>query len=468
MFPALLRPLTACALAGAVLVFPGVTGAQEVSGELLQLADMVAYLRERVRSENPEALGTPEALGRRFREELAQLDLDVPPEVSLSLELDDLKLAGMLLEEQLRRRRTAARRATLDSTDVQLSREVEALMADAQEHAPELAGEIAAIFQTIREQRENPVPAPPPPEGDLRNVALQVQRARAQGLSLPSVRIRPTAAPAPAPEAPAPEAPAPEAPVPEAPAATGAPALPASPRAPLDELDEIQRQLQAALREDPEAPASVAEDPLYGDRRFTVASPGAPEVAVLPAPPLPRSPRSILRELRARHQVAATMAAAPAAPAPAPVAPAPPPRERRAPVREPVLAPVLAPAVLAMAAAAPDPSSFPGIAPIPGPASEVTPLEAPEQPPAAGRGPRDRLVEVLERVVPMVRQQAPDPEIFPEALRSTLAALGIEAPGAFRPAPDEATAALAARLRDAARRRGRPLDLELAGAALAL
>ncbi len=260
--------------------------------ELVQVTELVRFLRSRVRGEVPAPDTPAESLHAAFLQELERFGLGLPSGVRLDPGTDDLRVAGLVLEELAYRRQRQSRLAALSEADKILSEEVRALLADAEAYVPEFAPEIAEIFEVLRNPSSDP--------------AVRVGSGRPQ-------------APAPHPRSVAPDA----------------RSAPLAPSDPVPDLEGIGAELRRALASSKGA-VTVAEDPLFGDPGFVVRSPGlAPVVPSAPVPPVARPSVETLRlEVAARQAGTREVPAPPPTHVPAPAsAPAPAPASVRVPVQ---------------------------------------------------------------------------------------------------------------------------------------
>lgn len=396
----------------------GSSSEKRIASEILQLTDLVAFLKDRVRTENPQVLGDPEAFQRLFRRELAQFDLDLPSRIPLDVRSGDLELAGVLIEEQMRRRRSVERNQQVAALDAAFGSQVEGLLGETRRYAPELLPEVQAIFRSIHDDRSAPPEARPLPPVGPRSIVSRVQQvAAARAAEREST------------------------PVPKAASlALGPGPEDRFPRH--STLETIQGQLRSAMA----APAARSgEDMLFGDRGFKLASPGTPEVKIRQVEAPRRSGKQVLRELRTERALAALTPAPTRTESPR-VASSRKPISLPSPSRSPASRPALPEA---------SPAQLAQVLPSPQPRKQASPLPG-------------KVRKVLDRIVPMVRQQAGTPAEYPTVLRATLATLGIDLPLGFQTIPEEAPASLAERLATAADQGEVTLELETAEAILSL
>jgi hypothetical protein len=428
----------------------------KIASEILNLTDLVAFLKARVKTENSDLLADPDEFGRRFRRELSLLDLDPPRETPLNLQSGDLEIAGILIEEQMRRRRRLRRQVQMAAVDRLMEQEMKVLRSETEKFAPELLPEVAAIFQSIHEERSQPKGKygriPPVTSRSLVSQVRRVAEARKTGKgsllpTYPEVKARPVSHSL------------------SRLASVQEPAAPtARSETPMREgLDVIQKQLHMAVGD----PRKRGEEPdmLYGDRAFKVTSPDALEVEVKQVARLLPPARQILRSLEVTRALDQKQ--------PKPSVPKVRPRElpsfsladsmRRSIEGSPDQA-AYAASGRGVLPILPPPRKSRKKAVLPPPMAPVTPAMAsvPRDPVAGG------LRRVMARVVPMVRKQAQDAGEYPSVLRATLATLGIELPLGFQPLAGEQPDALAARLSVAASEGEVSLNLETAEALLSL
>lgn len=256
--------------------------------ELIQLTGLVRFLKARLASEVPGPLA-PSGLAARLGDELVRLELVPPGSPAPAPDASDLQVAGLVLEEQMRRRRVVERHAVLREAETELSAEVEALLADAEEYVPEFAPEIAAIFKDLKASPRGPAQATDDGSPSIRRDEPEVPT--------PAEVFEPQAAPSPPP------------------ADAGLAALGA--------------ELEAALASAGAAPGP-GEDPFRGDPRFVVARvvPVRVDAAPLPMPPRSTAPAKSLPPVKSTGPKLAaarppTRPVPPQAPAPRSVRPKP-------------------------------------------------------------------------------------------------------------------------------------------------
>jgi hypothetical protein len=427
----LMATLLACPVARASTGDP-----MDTTSELIRLADVVGFLRRRVLAERPELLTDEAGQEAAFRAELARLDLDPPEGVLLDVRVDDLNLAGLLLEEQLRRRRTARRRSLVAEAE-------DAFQLSAPSPEEEVTGEssvvpeVVRLFSAIHQHRSKvpPLPGPHPAGG-----YPEVEVARdSEG----------PAAEEPIAKAPAPKTPTREAPVAKVTSAkaSAAPASDATDAALAEELAEVGAKLRAALaRVDAAAPAST--DPRYGDRSHRVSgtqrNSGASPTRRSERPKLaevPEVPRIAQPELDEPVRILLESA---------PRGPDLDTREMAVPVKDARVRPEsrAAPATERAAAAPPQ-------------------AEAPPKPAAKdSRLPQeDGVAAVLAQVLPLVQGQEVSPAEFPRVMSATLSTFGVKVPGDFRPRPEDSPEAMA---RELLATSGGQVDVAMAAAALGI
>lgn len=245
-------------LLAALLACPGIPAAEmDTTSELIRLADVVGFLRRRILAERPDLLADPEGQRAAFRAELARLDLDPPEGVRLDVQVDDLNLAGLLLEEQLRRRRTARRQSLVAEAEVAFEVPDREAPASAEPAEESVVPEVARLFSAIHADRAKVPPLPGPHPAGGRSEDLLASEPEAQDTGGDDLGDLALAA----------------------------------------ELAEVGAKLRAALAR-VDGASTPSEDPRFGDRDHRVsglasAAPSsqepAPVARVLPAP-APRGP----------------------------------------------------------------------------------------------------------------------------------------------------------------------------------
>jgi hypothetical protein len=405
----------------------------DTTSELIRLADVVAFLRRRVLAERPELLTDEAGQEVAFRAELARLDLDPPEGVPLDVRVDDLNLAGLLLEEQLRRRRTARRRSLVAETEDAFQLSAPSPQEDATGEAS-VVPEVVRLFSAIHQDRSKvpPLPGPHPAGG-------HPEAEEARDDEGPAVE-EPTAT-APAPRKHTRKSPATKVTTAKAPAA---PAGDATDAALAEELAEVGAKLRAALaRVDAAAPAST--DPRYGDRSHRVSGSQRDRGASSPRrserPKRAEVPRIAQPELDEPVRILLESA---------PRAPDLDTREMAVPVED--------------ARARPEPE----VAPTTERAAVTPPKAAVQGKPAAkdSRLPQeDGVAAVLAQVLPLVQGQEVSPAEFPRVMSATLSTFGVKVPGDFRPRPEDSPEAMA---RELLATSGGQVDVAMATAALGI
>lgn len=433
-------------------------------GGLVEMTELVRFLRARVAGEDPS--GSARASAAALKAELARLDMVLPPGADPST-LDDLHLAGLLLEERRRSDRSLARRKTLGQVQAALSAEVEGLLAEVSEVAPDFQDEVAEIFEDLREGPRRPAEPPHP--------AALLRQRRAGAAAAPAARPAASATRSAAKASTRPAAT-------QVAAAPGKVSLP-SPRD--DSLEAIGAELRAALAGDK---APVSQDPFFGDRSFVVASPGVARPAVRKSATRPDASQA-LGGLRAKVAVRQASARAPRpaakarpvarsvagkASAASQVAPlgayvdagaAQPPRlfesgldqvvraaaakvaARKAAtpqVATSARAPEVTLARVPAAKASPAKVGPAKVAPAKVAPAKVAPAKVAAS--AASKVRAHEVEELLGMLGPQLAHTVSDDTEFAAALRSALEVLGLETPASFRPQREAPSAQLASQL----------------------